>query len=249
MSWDREISRPDWYLTVIPEVEILVRKSHGLQEAERLAIKQTLYDYFEMRLARHAFALGQGTHGADSERNNIDTIVIHHTSNPPGLSPLRLSAIELMRLYGPYFANPPEKERTLCGKPLFSGHERNGQQVFWPYHWLVRNDGRAERLLSDAEIGWHAGNWNINCRSIAIALDNDYENSKPSGLILEAVAALIVDRYGQVPITRVLGHREVNQRTACPSKMFLDREGEKGWKTDLTDAMSVYRHADGSVSA
>jgi N-acetyl-anhydromuramyl-L-alanine amidase AmpD len=129
----------------------------------------------------------------------------------------------------------------LEGRPIFSGHERDDKQVFWPYHWLIRNDGHAERLLSDSEIGWHAGNWDINCRSIAIALDNAYEKGRPSDLVLWAVAALIVNRYEQVPITRVLGHREVNERTTCPSELFLSGPAGKGWKNDLNRTLAQYR--------
>lgn len=238
MRWDRVISRPDWYLTVIPEAKLLLRQCDGLQEAERTAVKQALYDYFETHLAQQAFALGQGNHGADSERKDIDTIVIHHTSNPPGLSPMRLSAIELLRLYGPYFAAPPPGHEHLKGAPIVSGHERNGRQIFWPYHWLIRNDGRAERLLFDHEIGWHAGDWNTNCRSIAIALDNDHESSRPTDLVLQAVATLIASHYRQVPSTRVLGHREVNPNTTCPSESYLKSGAGKGWKFDLIDALS-----------
>ena len=217
----------------------------GLREeaaATQTACKQALYDFFELHLSAGDFALGRGTGGADAQRKPIDTIVIHHTSNPPGLSAVRLSAIELMRLYGPYYTNPPEADKHLKGTPIVSGHERDGKQVFWPYHWLIRNDGYAERLLSDSEIGWHAGNWNINCRSVAIALDNDYENGRPSDLVLRAITTLIVNRYEQVPISRVYGHREVNERTTCPSALFLNSTAGKGWKSDLMDAITRYRH-------
>ena len=209
---------------------------------KQTACKQALYDFFELHLSAGDFALGRGTGDADAERMPIDTVVIHHTSNPPGLSAARLSAIELMRLYGPYFANPPEADMQSKGTPIVSGHKRNGKQVFWPYHWLIRNDGHAERLLSDPEIGWHAGNWDINCRSIAIALDNDYENSKPSNLVLRAMATLIVNRYGQVPVTRIYGHREVNKKTTCPSVLFLNSTVVKDWKSDLINAIAQYRH-------
>src|ERR1035437_8609641 len=92
--------------------------------------------------------------------------------------------------------------------------------------------------LYDSEIGWHAGIWDINRRSIAIALDNDYENSKPPDLVLRAVAALIVYRYGQIPIIRVLGHREVNQKTTCPSDLFLSGPAGSGWKNDLNNELA-----------
>lgn len=95
--------------------------------------------------------------------------------------------------------------------------------------------------MSDSEIGWHAGNWDINCRSIAIALDNDYEKGRPSELVLRAVAALIVSRYGHVPIARVFGHREVNAKTSCPSELFLSEPAGNGWKDDLNRKLAQYR--------
>jgi hypothetical protein len=241
--WLPLLSRPTWYVTVIPEIHAFMDELRKEPTKTQTACKQAFYDFFESHLSAGDFALGSGTGGADSQRSPIDTIVIHHTSNPPGLSAVRLSAIELMRLYGPYFANPPEVDKYLKGTPIVSGHERDGKQVFWPYHWLVRNDGYTERLLFDSEIGWHAGNWDINCRSIAIALDNDYENSRPSDLVLGVVAALIVNYYDQVPITRVLGHREVNKKTTCPSALFLNgAQAGKGWKSDLMDAITYHRH-------
>lgn len=197
--------------------------------------------FFETRLDRHGFALGNGPQNTDSDRAGTDTILIHHTSNPPGLSPTRLSAIELIRLYGPYFANPPEKDRALRGKPLFSGHVRNSQQVFWPYHWLIRNDGRMERLLRDREIGWHAGDWETNCRSIAIAFDDDLEFWRPAPQALAAAAALIAHRYRHVPISNIIGHSEVRGRTVCPSALFLDNDAGPGWKRDLADTISKLR--------
>ena len=100
---------------------------------------------------------------------------------------------------------------------------------------------RLTGLLSDSEIGWHAGNWDINCRSIAIALDNDYEKNRPSELVLRAVVALIESRYEQVPITHVLGHREVNERTTCPSELFLSGPAGKGWKNDFNRHLAQYR--------
>lgn len=55
---------------------------------------------------------------AATQRKTIDTVVIHHTSNPPGLRRKRLSAIELVHLYGPYFIEPRSKQDAyLKGRP------------------------------------------------------------------------------------------------------------------------------------
>ena len=110
----------------------------------------------------------------DGDRKDIDTVIIHHTHNKPGITKERLSVMELLRLYAPYFSNPTyEFDKVIKDKPIYSGHFRDNKQVFYPYHWIIRTDGRVERLLLDKEIGWHCGNWDINCRSVAIVFDNE----------------------------------------------------------------------------
>jgi hypothetical protein len=238
LRWEPILRRPDWYLTIIPEIESFKRQRLATQtEPIRDAVKTLLYDFFEGHLKRHTIALGRGG-GMDVERKPIDTVVIHHTSNPPGLSPERLSAIELIRLYAPYFLNPLSKQdEHLRGRPIYSGHVRRGQQVFWPYHWIVRNDGSAYRLLHDSEIGWHAGSWDVNCRSIAIVLDNDYEWGPPSEGELRGIARIIWNHYHFVSRSRILGHCEVTMKTVCPSRLFLDGGGHYGWKRQILSAL------------
>lgn len=238
LRWDRLLARPDWYVTVIPEIAAW-RKSLERERVEtQERAKALLYDFFEGHLQERTIALGENA-GGDQERKAIDTVVVHHTSNPPGMSKTRLSAIELVRLYAPYYLNPTVPEDGhLRGSPISSGHLRDGMQVFWPYHWIVRPDGRKERLLRDDEIGWHAGNWDINCRSVAIVLDNDHEWTRPSQRELQAVAAIISRYYAFIPFDRIVGHREVNQKTTCPSRLFLDKPGVRGWKRDLLEYLT-----------
>jgi N-acetylmuramoyl-L-alanine amidase len=237
-AWEPLLSEPQWYLTVVPEMHALTEQLGKEPDEVRQAYKIAMYDFFEDHLMKRDIALGRDLPGADAERKSIDTIVIHHTSNPPGLRPERLSAIELIRLYAPYFAHPKSKEDAqLKGQPVASGHARGGGQVFWPYHWLIRRDGRGERLLYDREIGWHAGDWDVNCRSVAIALDNDYDAARPSKTELRGIADLIKNNYRKVPLERIVGHREVNSKTICPSNLFLDGQHGRGWKEDLLELM------------
>lgn len=221
-------------MTIIPEIQALTQRVRIEAPQIQNSYKKALYDFFEQRLVRGKIALGRYLLDADIERKPIDTVVIHHTGNPPGLRTTRLSAIGLLRLYGPYFAGPrSERDKNLKGQPIVSGHARNGKQEFWAYHWIIRRDGSAERLLYDSEIGWHAGDWDVNCRGIAIVLDNDYEANRPSDCELEGVAKLIRTHYRHVPLARIVGHQEVNPRTSCPSKFFLNGPSNKGWKADL----------------
>jgi N-acetyl-anhydromuramyl-L-alanine amidase AmpD len=142
--------------------------------------------------------------------------------------------MELLRLYATFFANPTyEADKEIKGQPIFSGHFRDGKQVFYPYHWIVRKNGEVEPLLFDNEIGWHAGNWEVNCRSVAIVFDNNFENSTPSKIEIEFVAKLIKEKYPNVTKERIFGHREINTKTTCPSNLFLTEGDKKGWKEDL----------------
>jgi hypothetical protein len=232
--WAGLLKNPDWYLTIVPELEKMNREFSIKPEEEKDGYKKELYDFFELHLKNNDIALENDPPNTDAERKPIDTIVIHHTSNPPGMSAERLSAIELARLYAQQFYGPKrEADKSMKGRPIYSGHMRNGRQVFWPYHWFVRKNGGVERLLENREIGWQAGNWDINCRSVAICFDGDYENNQPADIELRAAAKLIRENYPQVSRERIIGHREVNPKVTCPSNLFLSEADRRGWKEDL----------------
>ena len=234
--WEQLFKNPDWYLTIVPEITELRKSFEGKSDAEQDACKNELYDFFELHLRNGDIALEKNPPNTDAERKPIDTIIVHHTSNLSGMSKERLSGMELMRLYAPYFYEPKiEMDKWIKGKPIYSGHTRDGQQVFWPYHWFIRKDGATERLLEDNEIGWQAGNWDINCRSVAICFDGDYENSKPSEIELKAAVKIIKEYYPSVLRERIFGHREINQKTTCPSNLFLSMDDRLGWKEELLD--------------
>jgi hypothetical protein len=231
--WEELIKKPTWYLELVPEFKKW-QSLHDKDEDLYEKTKEEVYDFFEKHLIKYDIALAENGEDFDKDRKEIDTAIIHHTSNPSGMTKNRLSAIELVRLYAPYYFKPYTKgEDSLRGQPIWSNHLRNGKLVFWPYHWLIREDGSSERLLLDNEIGWHAGNWDVNTRSVGICLDGDYENGRPSDLMLNSLAKLIKENYPKILKEKVLGHSEVNEKTVCPSKIFLSTEGKKGWKEDL----------------
>ncbi len=208
----------------------------GATSLEQVAqtTRRKLYAAFEQLLAEQVVALGTG-HQWDDERQPIDTIVLHHTGSQPGITAERLNAMHLLRLYVPVYANPSPANELTGTEPISSGHNRDGQDIFWAYHWLVRSDGQAERLLEDHEIGWQAGNWGVNCRSIAICIDDDLTDHAPDGAVLEGVAQVIRDNYSQLTINpeTVLGHGEI-VATECPGVDFVG-----GWKVKLLDKLSA----------
>lgn len=213
---------------------------HGLtSESMRQAAKnarQKTYEHFEQLLAEGVVKLGDTGPNWDEERAPIDQIIIHHTSGKPGVRLSLLDAMHLLRLYVPVYQNPSaDVADQLKGKPIYSGHfDQDGQQVFRAYHWLVRQDGAAERLLDDDNIGWHAGNWNVNCQSVAICIDDDLTEDSPTPDALESVAQIIEDHYSQLAISpdTIRGHNEV-VNTACPGPTFKD-----GWKNQLLERLN-----------
>lgn len=239
IEWLEKIRHPHWYF----EVPQIMKKLKALHDSDRQAYerqKESIYDFFEEQLKAGNVSLGATGKSLDKERKPIDTIVIHHTSNLPGLSKERLSAIELVRLYAPQFAGKGptyDTHKEIKDQPIYSGHFRDSIQVFWPYHWMIRADGTCERLLNDDEVGWQAGDWDINCRSIAICIDDDHEFSVPDSKELKIIASLIKNNYPQVSKDRIFGHCEINTKTTCPSELFLSTPKRRGWKEDLLQAI------------
>jgi hypothetical protein len=218
----------DWYLRLKPyldELSLVAKQNPDIKDR----LVEELRSLFESLVESNKLSLGGSLPLLDENRQNIDTIVIHHTSQPPGLSLARLNVIQLLGIYVPYFQNPSlDKEKYLKGQPITSNHYFNNKLVFWGYHWLIRMDGRFERILPDTAIGWQAGNWQTNCRSVAICLDNDYQTKDPNLDTLTALKSLIKLHYPTIIKPNILGHQEVTN-TICPGGSF------NTWKSKITE--------------
>jgi hypothetical protein len=231
--WRKVITQQDWYAVLYPELKRFRSAWEDDPESETTrSSKHEVRKFFEAALQDGTLALAKEGPDLDTERKPIDTIVIHHTSSKPGYRLSYMNAVQLLNIYVPYFNKPGESipgEERLQGRPLWSNHVRGGRPVFYAYHWLMRMDGNFERLLEDNELGWHAANWDINCRSVAICLDNDYERADPTTDVLQKLAVFIAEHYPQVGSERIFGHGEVSRHpTICPGTNFVD-----GWKSEL----------------
>ena len=164
----------------------------------------------------------------DAGRKEIDTIIIHHTEEEPDIRLTKLSAIGFVRQYGRKYLENNVLGHRLKGQAIWSGHFENKKMVFFAYHWLIRPDGKEERLLNDKYIGWQSADKNINARSIAISLSGDYENSRPPLSQIKEAAKIIKENYSYIKKDRILGHREVKKGRTCPGEYFL-----KEWKNTL----------------
>lgn len=230
--WDKVITKPDWHMEFVPYAK---QTTQGLSQSEKEQFNKTVRRYFEKALQENRVTLASSGPDLDKQRGRVDTIVIHHTSGKPGYRLSYMEATQLLNIYAPYYGNPTIKEeRGLKGQAIWSNHFREGRQTFLCYHWLMRMDGSFERLLADDKIGWHAGNWDINKKSIGICLDNDYENQDPTDEILRKLAAHIKQNYPQVKSNKIIGHQEARTGTICPGTNFL-----VVWKPKLLEALEA----------
>lgn len=219
LSWTPEqitqvVSQPDWYLQLENLIKTKILPSgNELSEdgkQERLELLQLFVDLYK----EGKICVGKPRMNFDEERKPTDTVVIHHTSWFSGIDIDAISAVQLLRLYVPQFLSP---ERPYHHQTIYSGHfDESGCQVFYGYHWLIREDGTPERLLKDEYIGWHAGWWSVNKRSVGICLDGDFEKQEPPPAMLTGLKKLIATHYPQVSKRRRVGHCEVNSKITCP---------------------------------
>lgn len=233
--WTKVIVKPDWYFEYVNFLSNS-RQLLGEDNEQFKEMVRKIRNFFEAALFENKVNLAEKGPDLDKDRLPIDMVVIHHTSAKPGYRLSYMNAVQLLNVYAPYFADPTdERERSLKGQPLWSNHftfskDGSWKQVFYLYHWLMRMDGTVERLLKDSQVGWHAGNWEINQRSVAICLDNDYKNKDPSDEVLRKLASHIKSHYPLVKKEKIIGHCEVRKETICPGKSFLS-----GWKPKLLE--------------
>ena len=220
--WESKLQYPDWYIRLENELrQLFFPVVHNNPELK--AFRNRVYDLVEELLEGDKIPLAESGPALDRGRQPIDTVVIHHTEEDPRMSLGKLSAIGLVRQYGFQYLENNVLGDPVRGQPVWSGHFREGKMVFFAYHWLIRPDGRAERLLEDACIGWHAGNWETNTRSVGVALSGNYEESVPTFAQIEAAAKVIRGNYPQVAREGIVGHREVKKVAGCtcPGAYFL----------------------------
>jgi hypothetical protein len=230
--WRAELQRPDWYLRLPEQYEALLTEARASPPTVAKAIADEVYGFFEDALDARSIALGSRGRAWDSERESIDTAVIHHTGLPSGITLRRIDAIHLTRIYARYYADPAPSDAEIRGQPIYSGHFRGARQIFIAYHWLIRADGGTERLLGDEETGWQAGDWEINCRSIGICLDGAFHENPPGTEMINATKELIASSYPRISAENIRGHREINPKTNCPGETFL-----ANWKSELISGL------------
>lgn len=227
--WEERLKSPDWYVKLEKDLkELIFPIVHKNPEIK--VFRHKVYELVEKLLENNKIPLAKEGPNFDAERKPIDTVIIHHTEEEPEIKPSKLSAIGFVRQYGFAYLRNDILGNQLRGQPIWSGHFRGGGMVFFAYHWLIRPNGSAERLLKDEYISWHPGDWQINTKSVAIVLSGNYEENIPPISQIKGVARVIKENYPQVVKNRIFGHLEVKKGRSCPGAYFL-----KEWKNTLLD--------------
>lgn len=224
--WVKNLQHPDWYVRSAKELKEIFSVTAVSEDAS--TYRHKIYNLVGEMLLKSQIPLAVKGPNFDKKRKVIDTVVIHHTKQNSNIKLETLSGIGLIRQYALDYLKNDVLGYNVYGEAIWSGHFQKNKQVFFAYHWLVRPDGTTERLLKDEYIGWHAGNWDINIRSVGIALSGNYENIIPPVTQLKAAKNLISKHYPQIEKKRIIGHREVIEGTICPGKMFLS-----DWKVQI----------------
>jgi hypothetical protein len=232
--WESKCRLPDWYCQLEHELSSFIF-SVVHDDPQLKDWRHQVYSLVGEMLERNEIPLAHTGPDLDAERKPLDTIVLHHTEEDPQISLAKLNAIGLLRQYGLQYLENNVLGHAVKGEAVWSGHFRQDKMVFFAYHWLIRPDGSCERLLEDDALGWHAGNWEINTRSIGIALSGNYEHATPPAEQLAATAQLIHTYYPSIATTRIFGHREIRPELTCPGEHFLTE-----WKEQLLLDIASY---------
>jgi hypothetical protein len=242
------VKEPDWYLELnkVRQARLIglgaVQAAFSGNVAEAVAYaKHQMLDVFEQLLSENSVRIGvpgkDELDNQDEDREPISQVVVHHSARAEGLSLSTLSAMHLLRLYVPVYQSKSNPVLNSKGEhqPIYSGHfNEAGEQVFYGYHWKVNQNGEAIRLLDDSALAWHAGDWEVNKRSVAICIDDDLEHKSPTQDSLNSVADIIRNNYSFMPVNNdtLIGHSEVSS-SACPGDQFIH-----GWKNKLLQRAS-----------
>jgi len=221
-----KFKNPQWYLELKPELSEYFYNYNGDKEKRSEKWFETRKELVNMIcefLDKDNIFLGKSGKNWDEERLPIDTIVIHHTSVPADMPMGFINALALIRLYAFVYSKENSEQ---YGQPIWSNHFYKNKPTFIAYHYLIKPDGSFKNILQENQIGWHSGDWEYNCKSIAICFFDDLKEKYPTEKAIQT-AKEIIKKY---PNCRIFGHQEIKNSTSCPGNMFL---GELGWKNLL----------------
>ncbi|MCK9474201.1 peptidoglycan recognition family protein [Sulfurimonas sp.] len=160
----------------------------------------------------------------------IDYLVVHHSAGNEFINAAAIDIIDAFsragytRGYAPIKREHswhfhPLRDKETFAMAHFALHKYNKDDNI--YRW------RLVPLMADWDscIAWHAGNWEINTRSIGIEICGDYSDIRVDGRALKLIADYFKPEYTKTraagKIYHVVPHRYVSLGyTVCPGKII-----------------------------
>lgn len=168
----------------------------------------------------------------DAERRPFKRIIVHHSATTPDAKPEEIESYTTRIYRGRYQLDEKSaggNDPYVKGLPIHSNHLVKGRERLITYHHLVYGDGRITTELQPLikvknqwlidMVGWHAGNWQVNCESIAVCLVGTFQDSNPSDKALKALAGLIAYYKQFNPKLLVEPHNQ-HSKTSCPGNTW-----------------------------
>lgn len=190
----------------------------------------------------------------NAERGPLKGIVVHHLGDEtleqlalsdPSVLARRISDTYKQSAYAPrYFSD--NADPYVKGLPIHSGNvvrkagEQDFSETFIPYHHLILPDGEVTTELSPLlrvekgipklhMVGWHAGNWQVNCTHLGVCLAGNYVTHAPSPEQLASLQRLIAHYQLENPELSVHPHSQF-RASECP--------GQDWWRAWSTEYLS-----------
>ena len=132
-----------------------------------------------------------------STNRSVTTVVVHHTAGTMS-NDIRQVVSEINRLHSRKFGK--------MGKSL-------GLTI--SYHYLITPDGKVWRTRDLEDVGYHAGNWNVNLHSIGVCLVGNFEKYRPTRAQVQSLDRLVRRLRSERGISKVIPHSYCRATLCC----------------------------------
>jgi len=165
----------------------------------------------------------KGSNGNMSLKN-IDTLVVHH------------DAVAIPAAY--------DTMQRIQSEAAY--HVKVGWKHL-AYHYMIDNVGDIYQCVPEKEIGYHAGNYTMNQKSIAVCLHGNFETQNPTAAQKKALREFCEMMFTKRPDlpkllrTGLKMHKEVRiQPTSCPGRNLIPTVKEIRNNTPPTEPVCTH---------
>ncbi len=90
------------------------------------------------------------------------------------------------------------------------------------YHYLITPNGKVWKVRDPDDVGYHAGNWSINKRSVAVCVVGDFSKYHPTRAQVRSLDTLVKKMQRERQIKNVIPHSYCRATLCCGE--YLKRE-------------------------